>query len=117
MVTNGDMADLFFQNNIQNRHSRQRRRLHGLEARLGRLVLLRVVAAPGGAQHAGRPVAPPPGITGDALEQWPARLAAIAPNRPWYRHNDSVVKRIAACDVFGVESQKTAYILVYTLRD
>lgn len=45
------------------------------------------------------------------------RIKALAPDRPWYRHDDSTVRRISAFDVFGREAQRTAYIFVFTLRE
>ena len=44
-------------------------------------------------------------------------VTRLLPDRPWYRHNDSIVKRVAACDVFGADSQRSAYIFVFQLRD
>ena len=68
------------------------------------------------------------GITAlEATPEWAARfkdepglvdqIKALAPDRPWYRHNDSNIRRISALDVFGEESQRTAYIFVFTLRE
>ena len=45
------------------------------------------------------------------------RIKALAPDRPWYRHNDSSIQRISAYDVFGEEAQRTVYIFVLTLRE
>ena len=53
----------------------------------------------------------------DSDPAWAARVDALAPDRPWYRHDDSSIRRVSAFDVFGKEAQRTAYIFVFTLRE
>jgi hypothetical protein len=53
----------------------------------------------------------------DSGSEMAERIKALAPDRPWYRHDDSTVRRISAFDVFGREAQRTAYIFVFTLRE
>jgi hypothetical protein len=40
---------------------------------------------------------------------------AEGPTRPFYRHDDSLVSRVPAAEVFGAPAQSSAYILMYQL--